>query len=283
MDAMPDSFILCADDYAQSEAVDTGVLQLLQAGRLTAVSCLVESPRWPTSALALREFAAQADIGLHLNLTHAFPDRPAVPLPQLLAMAWLRALPQATLEARIAAQIKAFCRHMGRLPDFIDGHEHVHQLPQVREALLRQVGQFWTGAPPWIRVTAPRSPRGLKALLIAALGGWRLRTLLRRAGIGCNPDFAGVYSLSPLADYRRLMQAWLQGVAPGGIIVCHPGRPAPVAEATSDQDPLLHTRWRELEYLASPDFIADCRAAGRLPGRFPRPQPAPVALVEETV
>lgn len=279
-------FTLCADDYGLSPDVDAGILQLLRQQRLGAVSCMASAPRWPDAALSLAAFAGRVDVGLHLNFTQPFPGQPAWHLPGLILRASLRCLPVAEIERDIARQIAQFEDAMGRLPDYLDGHQHAHQLPQVREAMLRQVARHWTGRKPWIRLSWPRRWRGLKAAFIGSLGGERLRWLLREEGLLCNPDFAGVYSLSPAADYRRLMQAWLAGLAPGGLIMCHPAR---LLFAEGDGDwrwggaaaatgagmagagraaGLALARQHELDYLCGSEFESDCRAAGRLPVRF---------------
>ena len=70
---------LCADDYAQNQAIDDGILSLLAEQRLSAVSCFSTAPRWrQQSAPALREVAAAgaADVGLHFNLTEGFGQKP---------------------------------------------------------------------------------------------------------------------------------------------------------------------------------------------------------------
>ena len=36
----------------------------------------------------------------------------------------------------VRAQFEAFADAFGRPPDFVDGHQHVHLFPQVREAVL---------------------------------------------------------------------------------------------------------------------------------------------------
>src|SRR3954451_23826569 len=66
-------FALCADDYAITPGVSRGILQLLDAGRLTAVSVLVTGPGWAAAAGDLKPFAGATDIGLHLNLTLGAP------------------------------------------------------------------------------------------------------------------------------------------------------------------------------------------------------------------
>lgn len=276
-------FTLCADDYGLSPEIDAGILQLLRQQRLGAVSCLVGAPRWTDAAVSLARFAGRVDIGLHLNLTHAFPGWPAWRLPGIILRAGLHLLPVAQLERDIGRQVEAFELAMGRLPDYLDGHQHVHQLPQVREVLLRQIDRHWPGArKPWVRLSWSRRWRGAKAALIGALGAGQLRWRLREEGILCNPDFAGVYSLSPAADYRRLMQYWLTDLAPGGLIMCHPGRlplssgdqaarhwgGALAGAAIGGHLSLALARQHELEYLCGSEFESDCRSAGRLAVRF---------------
>ncbi len=42
--------IISADDFAQSAAIDTAIVALIQQKRLSATSCLTLSPRWPEAA-----------------------------------------------------------------------------------------------------------------------------------------------------------------------------------------------------------------------------------------
>ena len=42
----------------------------------------------------------------------------------------------AALVNEIAAQLRMFVHTFGRAPDFIDGHQHVHLFPQIRDAVL---------------------------------------------------------------------------------------------------------------------------------------------------
>lgn len=289
MDLQP--FTLCADDYALSVEIDAGILQLLRQQRLGAVSCLAAAPRWEEAAAALAAFAGRVDLGLHLNFTQPFPGQPAWHLPGLILRAGLHCLPVADLERDIERQIGRFEAVLGRLPDYLDGHQHAHQLPQVREAMLRQIARHWPGRKPWVRLSWPRQWRGFKAALVGALGAGQLRWRLRESGLLCNPDFAGVYSLSPAADYRRLMQGWLAGLAPGGVVMCHPGRllfaegggagwpwrgtaaGAGVAAGARTAAGLALARQHELEYLCGSEFESDCRGAGRLAVRFRPPRP----------
>ncbi|KAB2641711.1 MAG: ChbG/HpnK family deacetylase [Verrucomicrobia bacterium] len=69
---------LCADDFGQSVAISKGILQLVAAGRLQAVSCLTESPAWPAMAQQLKALGTHHQTGLHFNLTHGFAAAPLV-------------------------------------------------------------------------------------------------------------------------------------------------------------------------------------------------------------
>ena len=254
--------MLCADDFGQGAAVDAGILRLVEMGRLTAVSCLTGGPRWEADGPALLATGNAVDLGLHLDLTDGAAGGTPVRLVRLLAAAYARRLDPAEVERRIGAQLDAFERVARRPPAFVDGHRHVHQLPVVREALLRALRARYGPAVPLVRCTVPRRWRGAKALVIAALGGFALRRRLRREGVPHNRDFAGVYGFDPRADYPGLMRRWLAGVGDGAIILCHPGLPGGKPE-----DPIAEARVAELRYLGSPEFREDCVRAGVVPAR----------------
>ena len=95
---------------------------------------------------ALRVHGARAAIGLHLTLSAPFQpltegftplvDKAFPSYRMMLVRACLRQLDRKALEAEVAAQIRMFGHEFGRAPDFIDGHQHVHIFPQVRDALF---------------------------------------------------------------------------------------------------------------------------------------------------
>src|SRR5262245_17221205 len=134
---MTKRIVLCADDYGQAEAVSRGILELMDVGRLTAVSCLVNMPGWKEQAQFLHPFKGKIDLGLHLNLTDGMPlsaqyqreiGAKLMPLPYLITHTMLgsKKLKPTALMAEIEAQLDAFCEAVGCLPDFVDGHQHVH-------------------------------------------------------------------------------------------------------------------------------------------------------------
>lgn len=265
---------LCADDYAISAGVDDGILSLAEAGRITAFSCMTASPRWREAAGRIRPLFGKADIGLHFTLTQLSPLGPMPSLapdgrfPELGTLyvrAVARRLALGEIEAEFVRQIDAFAEAAGRLPDFLDGHHHVHQLPGVRDIVARA----WKARVPtgWLRntATAPvqilsRSVAMPRAALLAMFGSAARRTW-RAAGIPTNTDFFGVRNFDEREPYRALMQRYLKGAKPGLLIMCHPGKPE-ADDTLANIDYVTGARTGEFDYLSGADFPADLEAAG---------------------
>jgi predicted glycoside hydrolase/deacetylase ChbG (UPF0249 family) len=250
------------------EGVDRAILALASRGIVTAASAMVLSPRWPDAARRLKD--ADADCGLHLDLTSPFAALPfsATGLARLIAKAYAEALPAPHLGATIERQLDLFERGLGRMPDFVDGHQHVHQLPGVRKALLGALSRRYgpeakeTG----IRICQPRVWRGLKAHIVGALGGRRLAEAAGRSGHKLNSDFAGVYDFSPNADLRACWRRWLgalEGENP--LAMCHIAESAQGAES----DPIRPARLREYSWLGSEAFLELCAEHSVMLVRWP--------------
>jgi predicted glycoside hydrolase/deacetylase ChbG (UPF0249 family) len=258
--------LLCADDFGLTPAIDRGILALAAQRRLSAVSCIVNAPGWAADAAAL--LATGVRCGLHLNLTEGRALSPALAahwpvlpgLPRLLALAHVGRLPQQAMADELDLQLAAFERAAGQPPDHLDGHQHVHHLPGVRQAVLALLAQRpglqvrHTGkvlAPGW----------RLKGRLIAGTGGRALGRQLLALGRAQNQHLLGVHDFAD-RPFRTLMQAWLASLPPtGGLVFCHPAAPALPGEPQA-ADPIAHSRRREFAYLASSDFANDLAAAG---------------------
>jgi chitin disaccharide deacetylase len=258
-------FTLCADDYALTPGVSRGILKLLEAGRLTAVSVMVTQPGWPHAASELRSHASTADIGLHLNLTLGAPvgatprlapggEFPA--LGQLVRSALLRRLPITEVKAEIARQIDAFTEHFRRLPDYVDGHQHVHALPGIRDALVQTLGEQGLAGRLWLRNPADRLRRMLarplpqKALAVAALAAG-FRGPAGAAGFALNEGFAGFSDFLADRDYASTFPDYLRSPGTRHLVMCHPGYSD---DALAALDPATSSRETELAFLASPQF-----------------------------
>ncbi|OWY39732.1 cellobiose phosphorylase [Xenophilus sp. AP218F] len=247
---------LCADDFAQSPAISQGILELLAAGRLSATSVMSQSPHWPALAGELKAFDGQADIGLHFNLSHPFgPD--AKPLSHWLMKSQLRQLSPRALRDALLSQLDRFGEAFGRLPDFIDGHQHVHALPVVRDALFDAVETRWQTQPqPYLRAPDKLGHPGdnrLKALILRSVCTGFAEQAEER-GFSITPWFGGMYSLTPQADFPGLMRQWLERSPDRALIMCHPGQ-----RASDADDPIAASRGAELAYLASNAFVEHCQ------------------------
>lgn len=253
------AIIVCADDFGMHPYVDDAVLRLARLGRLNATSCMTLAPSFAQSAPALRDVPGMR-IGLHLNFTEALSDQGLyLPLPALLARVYSRRLDMSQVRRQIDRQFDAFHDVLGMAPDFVDGHQHVHQLPQIRSALLAALQQRYGDAPPrdgvaravsmaasgqpqsgagaavrpWLRSTVARRPwrqppvLAAKALVIQALGAGALRRMAGTAGYSMNHALLGVYGFSGgMAQYGRLLRGWLSQVRAGDLLMCHPATAA---------------------------------------------------------
>ena len=264
---------LCADDYGIAIGVNTAIRDLIVRGRLNATSVMVVAPSFAPEAppLAALDAERRAAIGLHLTLTAPFRPltagfKPAVggtfaPLASLMAAALLRRLDRAPIAAEIEAQLSAFAAAFGRAPDFIDGHQHVHLLPQVREEVLaaakRRAPDAWVRqcgrALPLVRRLA--DPKGLVLDLLSR--GFRARA--RALGVPTNPAFAGTYAFRPNADFAGKFARFLDRLPDGGVVMCHPGH---VDAELARLDPLTDLREREYAYLGGDAFEAALAAHG---------------------
>ncbi len=264
-------FVLCADDYGLSPGVSRAILDLVARGRLSATGSMTVSPFWPEHAAWLRPHADGIDAGLHLTLTdqralgpmpRLAPNGRLPPLPRLMALALGRRLDQAEIGAEIDRQLAAFEAALGRPPAFVDGHQHVHQLPGIREALIERLA----GTGIYLRICAEPTARILrrgvaisKALLISRLG-WGLRRRALRGGLPHNHGFSGIYDLSGREPFGPLMERFVTALPRGGLVMCHPGFPdAELAEV----DPVTTPRRAEYDYLAG-DGFAELLARHRL-------------------
>lgn len=268
MSAAPRTLAICADDFGLNAAVSRGIAELAARGRLNAVSCLCGGGAWRDSARLLSALPADVALGLHFNLTEGTPVSAELrrhwphlaPLPRLIAAAHVGRLPLAALRHEWRAQWQAFTDAVGRPPSFVDGHQHVHHLPGVRDVVLGAAASAAVAVRNTGHVGGPG--HGLKRWLIERTGGRALQRRLRELGIAHNTVLLGVYGFVE-ADYRALMQRWLAAApAEGGLLFCHPGL-APDDGATGTAgDPIAAARRREAAYLGSAAFADDLAAAG---------------------
>ena len=244
---------VCVDDYGLNEAVNAGALDLVEAGRVTALTCLTRAPAWRAGARALLAAKRVPDVGLHLNLSESWGEGQwHQPLALLCMRAYTHSLPQPRLREEIATQFNAFEDEMGRPPDFVDGHQHVHQLPLVRELLMQELTKRYPAHRPWLRNTqAPQALRRLsgKQQFISALGSTAFCRLARQLGYPTNRSLLGVYRFTDaLPAYAQSLAAWCKAADDGSVLMTH------VANREVADDAIATARLIEYETLRSASF-----------------------------
>ena len=254
---MAHSLVISADDYAYHQAVDEGILALIRQGRLTATSCMVMSPRWPHAAQALTpEIREKADIGLHLDFTE-FGEPIRQPLSSLIIRSFVHGLSASAIRQNITLQLDRFEEALGTRPDYIDGHQHVHQLPQIRQALLEIIQQRYGQHGPWLRISNPPAADGLKGSIIRALGAHALQHRALKQGLQCNGRLLGVYDFNdhsvPYLERLRICLQQAQEANGMPVLMCHPALPDTAAPPS---DPIAQARGAEFDALMSPEFEA---------------------------
>jgi chitin disaccharide deacetylase len=227
---------VCIDDYGLHAGVNEAALALAAQGRVSVVSCMVGAPAWRSGAPALRELPAnRVDIGLHLDFTeHPFSPSLRHGLPALIALSNARLLDPQRIAAEIRAQLDEFETAAGQAPDHVDGHQHVHQFPVIREALIEILQQRYPGKRPWLRRTRhpATGPRGFKPWLIDRLGGEALSRLAQSNGFRQNQHLLGVYDFQGSADrYLALLDEWTTAATQGDVLMCHASAPVTAPDA----------------------------------------------------
>lgn len=249
---------LVVDDFGLHTGVNDAAQRLTELGRVHAVGALVGAPAFVAGGAVLRRIDAEGlDVGLHLDLTERpLLRRSSRPLSQIVIEAYTRQLDRRLLRLEICAQLDAFEAALGHGPAFVDGHQHVHQLPGVREALVTELKQRYGARLPWLRCTQRVGP-GAKPWLISALGGASARKLADKNGFGRNRRLLGVHNFRcGAAKYAQLLANWLSAGRDGDLLMCHP------ALGSQLHDPLAAARAVEYSVLTGQLFLRMLQARG---------------------
>ncbi len=282
--------ILCADDYGLAPGVCDAIETLIAAGRLTATGAMTGLPLWKSRAAQLRAVVRQgaADVGLHITLT----DHPAASsarrmvsgpvkspgsggnlpsLRTLLVRAYARLVDRGAVSDEIRAQLDAFEDAWNGRPDFVDGHQHVHLLPVVREILIEELVRRYPAGAVYVRNCTGSYEREIrrgvavgKAVFISMLGV-RFARLAASAGLPMNDEFSGLHDFSDGQPFRGKMRRFLKTSGARPLVHVHPGY---VDDELRACDSLVEPRVLESDYLASDAFPEDLATANLRLSRF---------------
>ncbi|NVN85154.1 MAG: ChbG/HpnK family deacetylase [Rhodopseudomonas sp.] len=293
-EAAPRRIWLCADDYGISPGVNRAIRDLIERRRINATSVMVVGPAIGRDEVRALNDAMTANpecaIGLHATLTAPFCPltmhfRPLhgglfLPLGKKLQAGLLRRFDREIIAAELTAQIAAFVALFGRVPDYVDGHQHVQLFPQVRDAFLTAVQAAAPNA--WVRQCGRVRPLAQrlgkpKALLLDVLSV-QFRARAARAGVAFNSGFAGAYDFHKQTDFAALMGGFLEGLPDGGLVMCHPGH---VDDTLISLDHFTHQREREHAFLAG-DQLLSLLAASNVVLAAPTADPPASAVAPPT-
>ncbi|XP_042561645.1 carbohydrate deacetylase isoform X2 [Clupea harengus] len=294
--------VVTGDDFGYCPRRNHGIVECFQTGGVSNVSLLVNA----TSALDAAELAKihLIPIGLHANLSEGAPVSQNLKGSTLLnedgffhgKTGFRKVLSSGQLnmyevEQELRAQVKRFCELVGHLPYHMDGHQHVHVLPEVREVFAQVLADFG------IRYTRIPVEPGLHAcpLIPPHLHEFYIQVqkdalssveVFRRHGIRWPDVYLGLTTMGQNMSIDNIKQALgyalgarcltntlttpLTGTQTDEIaaanrpvtveLMVHPGYPSHPQEGGCGQGPddfsLSEDRQHELEILTDPSLLA---------------------------
>ena len=240
--------LLHADDLGLAEGVDAAIIDLARRGQIQGASLLVNGPSAAAAVEAWRDLADPPPLTLHLCLTegHRLPNSPDLPTgfgTLLLAsiLPWQRQRIAPQLRTVLLQQISRYRQLTGLQRIRLDGHQHIHLVPLVLDAVLDLAR---SESITWVRTTREPLPEGLslklwwRSLQTGGLIKWLVLQLLsglaiprlRRAGIPTNQRFAGVLFSGSMFG-NALRRSWITAHSPSTIpresrpvVLIHPAR-----------------------------------------------------------
>ena len=128
--------IITADDYGYSKPRNDAINKLYKMNKISRSSLLVNGDVYtPTDC----------PLGLHLNLSegksllnHNHLTKNGMFLGKMEVHNNSHLIPPTEIRSELIAQINKFVYLTGELPEYIDGHQHVHVLPSVIDILIKE-------------------------------------------------------------------------------------------------------------------------------------------------
>uniref|UniRef100_A0A8B9IVN3 Carbohydrate deacetylase n=1 Tax=Amazona collaria TaxID=241587 RepID=A0A8B9IVN3_9PSIT len=161
-ESFPVKLIVTGDDFGYCPRRNQGIVDCFLAGAVSNVSLLVNGSAAADAAELARRY--NIPIGLHANLSEGSPVCEVLKTNSSLLnqdgffhgkMGFRTALSKGLLnmsevKQELKAQVELFHELTGHLPPHMDGHQHVHVLPEVRHIfaeVLEEYGIKYTRVP----------------------------------------------------------------------------------------------------------------------------------------
>ncbi len=223
--------IVNADDFGLTPGINAGIVEAFERGVVTSASLMVRQPAAEAAAAYARAHPALG-LGLHIDLWESIPkDGDWVRLYQHVPG------DAASVAAEVAAQIERFRTLVGRDPDHLDTHQHVHRLEPVKSAVAaaaRALGLPVRGEPPLRYLGGFYGQTGRGAPYPDGITVERLIELIDALGpgvteFGCHPGFVDaddplggtMYRVERNAEVRTLCDARVRArLARGDVVPC---------------------------------------------------------------
>ena len=123
--------IVNADDFGLTAGVNAGIIRAHEHGLVTSASLMVRGAA-AGAAAAYAKTRPQLGVGLHVDLC----EWRCVNDEWQLAYEVVPQADERAVSAAVARQLEDFMRLMGRAPDHLDSHQHVHQDEPLKTILL---------------------------------------------------------------------------------------------------------------------------------------------------
>ena len=266
--------VICADDYGFSKQNSAAIRDLIAKKKINATSCMTDSKFWAQESISLKKEIEKNKnksnclVGLHFSLTEkvssdlfikSFFHSSNVSLLELLIRTKLRLVSFDKIYAILDHQYKNFTSVFDRPPCFIDGHQHVHQFPVIRDALIKYYNNHnLKKSKCYIRTTYPLlgSKDFFKQIIIAFSGAKRFKKLIQKNNILSNKGFSGLYKVKngSYKYVRNCYKNFFNTVEQGSLIMCHPGKKVIKENIVDD---IANRRVLEYKYFMSKDFDSD--------------------------
>jgi predicted glycoside hydrolase/deacetylase ChbG (UPF0249 family) len=279
--------IITADDFGLSPGVNDAVVAAHRAGTLTSASLMANMDGFQHAVGALAG-VPNLDVGLHFVLAADAPVSKPADVPSLvdaqgkfltrgalLRRGLRRHIRAEDVERELSAQLDALTA-AGVTPSFINGDQHVHILPGVRDTVIARAAKLGiaTRVPSERTVWQPRGAAPISWVLLAprlatkAALGQLARTFARQcraAGVATNEGFVSPFGIVPTARFDAPAFIRVLGGMVDGLneFMVHPAYPD-VATAVfwKGGERQAADRKLELDALLAPAFASALRETG---------------------
>jgi hopanoid biosynthesis associated protein HpnK len=174
--------IVTADDLGLTRRVNEAIAKAYRDGIVTTASLMANGGAFESAASIVND-NRDLDVGLHLNLTEGSPAVAHRKIPsladdggflyhhpfELMTAIFRRRVLISDLESEIRGQIEKVLAAGIRI-SHVDGHKHVHVLPQVLQLVCRIAPDYGINA---VRSTRERTPK-LYSLIKRNIGSYQI-------------------------------------------------------------------------------------------------------------